>query len=51
MDILVDIRSYMRSIEEYEHSKNGEVTPTTCKIGGGRGAGTLLPRYTAVLGL
>ena len=48
MDILVDIRSYMRSTEEYEHSKNGEVAPTTCKIGG---AGTLLPRYTAVLGL
>ena len=47
MDILVDIRSYMRIIEEYEHSKNGEVAPTT----GGRGAGTLLPRYTAVLGL
>ena len=42
MDILVDIRSYMRSIEEYEHSKNGEVVPTTCKIGG-RGQGHYFP--------
>ena len=43
MDILVDIRSYMRSIEEYEHSKNGEVAPTTCKIGGEGGQGHYFP--------
>ena len=45
MDILVDTRSYMRSIEEYEHSKNGEVAPTANWGGGKGGRDTTSPLY------